>query len=48
MLIGPGIGFPALKHGRTENVGLAVSNMFIWNVLDLVAGVIPVTVVKED
>lgn len=47
-VIAPGFGCQALLHGKSEKTALAVSYTFIWNVLDMAVGSMPVTVVREN
>lgn len=39
---------PAMLHGTTSRCSLVALYFFIWNFLDFVAGVVPVTTVRED
>jgi fatty acid amide hydrolase len=47
-IICPGFGSQALRHGFAKHTSLAVAYTFIWNVLNLPSGCIPVTVVRND
>ncbi len=42
----PGFGCQALPHQKSDQVGLVAAYAFAWNVLDMVAGSIPITLVK--
>ncbi len=45
-LIMPASATPAIPHGTFVNASFAASYTFIWNLLDYVAGVVPVTTVS--
>lgn len=47
-IICPGFACQAMPHGKSEKLGLASAYVFLWNVLDMVVGSMPVTVVGED
>ena len=47
-VICPGFGSQAFPHGKSEKLGLTGAYTFIWNVLDMVSGAMPVTVVQEN
>lgn len=47
-IICPGFGSQALRHGFAKQTSLAVAYTFIWNVLNLPVGSLPITVVKHD
>jgi fatty acid amide hydrolase len=47
-LICPPFATPALPHGLSKNFALAGSFSMVWNAMDLPAGVVPVTRVRED
>lgn len=47
-VIAPGYGCHAFQHERSQNSFLACAYTYVWNSLDMVAGAMPVTVVKED
>lgn len=47
-MITPGFGCQALLHGNSENTALAAAYTFIWNVLDVSAGSIPITTVQPN
>jgi amidase len=47
-LIMPGLACPATPHGAFPNVSFAGSYTFIWNLLDYVAGVVPVTIINAE
>lgn len=47
-VICPGFGSQAFPHGKSEKISLAAAYTFIWNVLDMTVGAMPVTVVRED
>ncbi len=45
-LICPGFGCQAVNHGKSDDTALATAYVIIWNVLDMCAGSIPVTLVR--
>ncbi|KAL4484607.1 hypothetical protein ABPG74_019784 [Tetrahymena malaccensis] len=47
-IIMPCFASPALKHNTSAKIGLATSYLYIWNVLNFPAGVVPVTEVQDD
>ncbi|PJF17934.1 hypothetical protein PSACC_02224 [Paramicrosporidium saccamoebae] len=47
-LIMPAFATPATPHNSFPNVSFAASYTFIWNILDFVAGVVPVTSVDPE
>jgi fatty acid amide hydrolase len=47
-IICPGFGSQAQKHGYSKFCNLAAAYTFVWNVLEMVAGTIPITRVRED
>lgn len=47
-VICPGFGSQAIPHGGSEKTSLAASYTFIWNVLDMSVGTIPVTIVQQN
>ena len=48
LIVCPGFGCHAHLHGKASDLGLAGAYVILWNVLDMVAGSLPVTTVKED
>jgi Asp-tRNA(Asn)/Glu-tRNA(Gln) amidotransferase A subunit family amidase len=44
----PAFATPATPHNSFPNVSFAASYTFIWNILDFVAGVVPVTSVDPE
>ncbi len=46
-VITPGFGVPALKHGLSAHLNVAAAYNFIYNLLDMPAGIVPVTRVRE-
>ena len=48
LVVAPGFGRQAVKHGLSETVSLAAAYAFVWNVLDLPAVAMPVTRVQAD
>lgn len=44
----PGFPCPAIPHGQSNKLGYPLAYTFIWNILDMVAGALPVTIVRED
>ncbi len=47
-MICPGFGTHAYLHGKSEKTSLSVAYTFIWNVLDMSVGSMPVTAVRGD
>ena len=47
-VIAPGFGCQAVRHTKSDLMGLAASYTFLWNMLDMSVGSIPVTTVRED
>lgn len=47
-LLMPAFACPASPHGTFPNISFAASYTFIWNLLDYVAGVLPVTKVDPE
>jgi len=47
-IISPGYACQALKHGFASHTFLTAAYTFIWNVLSLPSGALPITVVKHD
>jgi len=47
-LICPSFGIPANKHGLSNDLPLSALYTFIFNLLNLPAGVLPVTLVNDD
>jgi len=48
VLLAPGFGTPALPHGSFPFSSFAASYTFLWNLVDYVAGALPVTTVQEQ
>ena len=48
LIVCPGFGCHAYLQGKASDLGLARAYVIVWNVLDMVAGSLPVTTVKED
>lgn len=48
VLISPGCGLPAIKHGATEELGVIGAYTLIYNVLGYPAGVVPWTLVRAE
>ena len=44
----PGLALPAFPHGMSVLLNQACSYTFLWNLLDMPAGTVPVTRVRED
>ena len=47
-MIAPGFGCQALKHGMSEHTALAAAYTFVWNVLDMTTGAMPITRVQAN
>lgn len=47
-VISPGFGCYPVYHGQAAYLGFAASYTFIWNILDMTTGSIPVSVVREN
>jgi len=45
-LISPALAFQAFSHGKSAFILLPSAYSYIWNVLDMVSGIFPVTVVR--
>lgn len=48
VLLSPGLGTPAWRHGQVDDLEWATSYAWLWNYLHLPAGVVPVTTVAPD
>jgi hypothetical protein len=44
----PGFGSQATLHGYSEKATLAAAYTFIWNVLGMTVGAMPVTICKKE
>jgi len=44
----PGFGSQATTHAFSEKMGLTAAYTFIWNVLGMTVGSMPITLCKED
>lgn len=44
-VITPSFGCQAVPHGKSEKTSLAAAYSFIWNILDMSVGTMPVTTV---
>ncbi len=47
-MISPGFACHANLHGASKDITLAAAYTFIWNVLMLAVGSMPITLVKEN
>ena len=47
-LLCPSLGLPALPHGASHMLNQCCSYTYVWNNFDMPAGVVPVTVVRDD
>lgn len=48
LVICPGFGCQAFPHSKSDLLSVAVAYTFIWNLLDMPVGSIPMTVVQEN
>lgn len=46
--LAPAFGVPALKHGFSADLNIAAEYTFVYNLMDLPAGTVPVTLVAKD
>jgi len=46
LVISPGFGCQAFPHTKSDLLSFAVAYTFIWNILDMPAGSIPITLVQ--
>lgn len=47
-IIAPGFGCQAIAHGLSNDASLAGAYTYIWNILAMTTGALPITVVRED
>ena len=48
LVLAPGYGSQAQPHGMSKVAMLSAAYTFIWNVLEMIAGALPITVVREE
>jgi hypothetical protein len=48
LVVAPGFGSQAQPHRTSKVAMLSAAYTFIWNVLEMASGAMPITVVRED
>lgn len=48
LILCPALGLPAFTHGGSKDLTVICSYTFLWNLLHMPAGVVPVTTVRSD
>ena len=47
-ILSPGFGLPAMKHGFSADLSSAAMYTFIWNLISIPTGALPITLVSKE